>query len=226
MWTQTTIHFATLSAIIRLAHKYQCHNILRQALHVLTSYYTRNHEEWKARENHPLIAAPEDAIDAVHLARLTDKPDVLTTALFQCAYLGPRIVGGAMRPDGSRVTLSNTDIALCLRARESITALNLLGLQHLAQTVTSNMWCTCAKECRNTAFAFWKAATLGFEGYDPVSLHPWVDVLTEFKHNRVDNPGVSFCQSCMECIYANFALTSPRAGTWERLPGIFGVTED
>lgn len=209
-----------------MAHKYQCQNILRQALYVLTSYYTRNHEEWKTRENHPLIATPKDAIDAVLLARLTDTPAVLTTALFQCAHLGPGIMDEVVRLDGSRVTLPNADIALCLRARESIAALDLLGLQHLAQTVSSTRWCVSPEECRNTAFAFWKAATLGFDGYDPVSLHPWVNVLAEFENLHLDTPGVSFCKLCMESIYTNFALTSPRAGTWERLPGIFGVTED
>ena len=226
MWTQSTIHFASLSAIVRLAHKYQCHDILRQALKVLTSYYTRDHDKWKARANHPLIATPEDAIDAVLLARLTDTPAVLATALFQCTYLGPGIMDGVMRLDKSHVMLSNADVALCLRARESIAALDLLGLQHLVQIVSSNRSCYLPKECRNAAFAFWKAATLGFDGYDRVSLLPWVNVIVEFMNRRIDNLVVSFCHSCAQCINASTVLTSSRSGTWQRLPGIFGVTKD
>ena len=67
-----------------MAHKYQFETILKQALGVLESYYTNDHKRWMARKTSPLKAQPGDAIEAVILARLTDTPSILPTALLQC----------------------------------------------------------------------------------------------------------------------------------------------
>ena len=123
-----TVSFDTLSALVRLGHKYEFEEIVEEAMKWLEVYYTTNFEVWKKyirgiRDPPFLVSAgpSADDIDAVNLARLTGHHSILPIALYRCAQLTVDDLLDGMTCRGGRVVaLSADDARRCLRAKESL----------------------------------------------------------------------------------------------------------
>ncbi|KAI0706604.1 hypothetical protein C8Q76DRAFT_801008 [Earliella scabrosa] len=123
-----TVSFDTLSALVRLGHKYEFEEIVEEAMKWLEVYYTTNFDVWKkyirgVRDPPFLISAGPSAhdIDAVNLARLTGNHSILPVALYRCAQLTVDDLLDGMTGRGGRVVaLSADDARQCLRAKESL----------------------------------------------------------------------------------------------------------
>ena len=84
--TLTAVPFEVLASLIRMGHKYALQDILDHALSRLKKYYTDDLAGWKdpaSRERY-VTATDDDALTAVALARLTNTPSLLPTALLIC----------------------------------------------------------------------------------------------------------------------------------------------
>ncbi|PIL33271.1 hypothetical protein GSI_04721 [Ganoderma sinense ZZ0214-1] len=83
------VPFAVLASLIRMAHKYAIQDVLDDALSRLKRYYTNDLSLWRdpdARARY-VTATAHDAPAAVELARLTNTPLLLPTALLVCVGL-------------------------------------------------------------------------------------------------------------------------------------------
>ncbi len=113
--------YKKLSALIVLADKYQLESIAQQAVECLKAAFTKSFEQWDTRPEADGLQTKEDcepctdhrlrAIDAVHLARITDTPSVLPLALYHCALLGDRVTEGWTHQDGTVQQLAPEDLA-------------------------------------------------------------------------------------------------------------------
>ncbi|PIL26519.1 hypothetical protein GSI_12277 [Ganoderma sinense ZZ0214-1] len=113
--------FDEVYAVITLAHKYHIEDVQRQALYSLREYtFNDNFEVWKGERQEVMKVDGACAIGAVHLARLLDVPQMLPIALYKCLNLGPNILDGWTRSDGSVERLSQDDIKRCISAQRSL----------------------------------------------------------------------------------------------------------
>ena len=114
-----------ISAIIRLDHKYELKGMYEQAMNYLTTYYTTNFDTWvDGRNAAQWQPDPVHAIGAINLARLTNTTSILPLAFYICATLGPDLVRGFIRADGSVERLSADDLRLCLEMKARLAAEN------------------------------------------------------------------------------------------------------
>ncbi|KAI0742362.1 hypothetical protein C8Q80DRAFT_1108543 [Daedaleopsis nitida] len=129
--------FHIMSALIRLAHKYQIDDVEKRAISALCSIYTTDLTDWF---DFVRTVSDDDscAIAAVNLARLTETPTstILPSALFNCVLLTSDVLDGYTREDGSVEYLSQDDLKRCIDAAPELsatTAGNALGLALHAQ---------------------------------------------------------------------------------------------
>ena len=217
----TDIEFSCISAIIRMAHKYQFEVILKKFLGVLQSYYTNDHQLWIAREANPLKAQPRDAFEAVLLARLTDTPSILPAALLQCSALGPDLLEGYMRNGVTPVALSQADTLLCLRARESLLKADTIDLRRLSRVVSMTKDCEDPDKCLAYTFKIWQAVTSGFPGYDRSSILPLADVISLLGEHKQPQYRNVYCFPCWKGIVGLYYVDHRRAKLWDDLPRLF-----
>ncbi|PIL28387.1 hypothetical protein GSI_09538 [Ganoderma sinense ZZ0214-1] len=128
--SQDTLPFATVAAVIRVAHKYQAQEVLAAASDRLESFLIPGpghwidspalswEDRWTLGQRQCGIAfEAQDAIEAVNLARLVDRPRMLPVALYLCCFVDPvRLRDGVARADGVVEKLSDEDFARCMRA--------------------------------------------------------------------------------------------------------------
>lgn len=117
--------FATVSACVRLAQKYELSNLRDASLKYLKIYHPRDFSSWSSRG---AWSAPRfeklHVIGVVNLARLTGEDTILPTALLACivSLNGEQLFGGFLREDGSKEMLSTADLALCFEAQARLSA--------------------------------------------------------------------------------------------------------
>ncbi|KAI0742390.1 hypothetical protein C8Q80DRAFT_1273069 [Daedaleopsis nitida] len=109
--------YHTISAWIRLGHKYQIHHLVERSLAHLRRF-PRLH-----------------AIGVVNLARITEAYDLIPTALMSCCMLDAGIAIGFPREDGSMERLCAADIELCFKAKENLIEARVQLLHHIADSV-------------------------------------------------------------------------------------------
>ncbi|KAI0742371.1 hypothetical protein C8Q80DRAFT_1238079 [Daedaleopsis nitida] len=142
----STLHFSTrkvdmasISAIIRIDHKYELKGLYDQAMSYLTTYYTSSFDEWhQGRNTFEWRPEPTQAIGAINLARLTNTPSILPLAFYICATLGPDIARGYLREDGTVEYLSHEDLYHCLRLKEKLVAENVRAAYFVLQYARSS----------------------------------------------------------------------------------------
>ena len=83
------VPFEVLASLIRMGHKYGLQDILDHALSRLKKYYTNDFAAWKdpAGRARYVTATDDDAPSVVALARLTNTPSLLPTALLVCTQI-------------------------------------------------------------------------------------------------------------------------------------------
>ena len=82
------VEFSTVTALVKLGHKYAIPDVLDDALSRFKQYYPNNitsyHLGRGSLRSDVIIARPQDAITAIHLARLTNTPSILPAAFLVC----------------------------------------------------------------------------------------------------------------------------------------------
>ena len=114
--------FHVISALIRLAHKYQIEDVEKRSLSALCAIYPSNLERWLETDS---TIDDEDrvyAIAAVNLAHLTDTSSILPSAFYHCALLLSRVLLGFTREDGTKEYLSQNDLGRCMDGTAKLVA--------------------------------------------------------------------------------------------------------
>ena len=83
------VPFAVLASLIRMAHKYAVQDVLDDALSRLKKFYTTDLAAWQdsASRARYVATSPSQAPEVVALARLTNTPSLLPSALLLCTGL-------------------------------------------------------------------------------------------------------------------------------------------
>ncbi|KAI0700398.1 hypothetical protein C8T65DRAFT_790601 [Cerioporus squamosus] len=119
--------YHTLSACIRLGHKYQISKLVEHSIKYLKQFYPSDFDKWTAHgrkrtESEYGLHGLTDrhCIDVVQLAHLTQELELLPTALMACCLLQDDIVNGFEREDGTREYLSAADLGRCFKAARKL----------------------------------------------------------------------------------------------------------
>ncbi|EIW56896.1 uncharacterized protein TRAVEDRAFT_73252 [Trametes versicolor FP-101664 SS1] len=120
-----TPSFHMISAVIRIAHKYEMAEMLAQAVKFLKQRFPTS---FRAYEKLSVTARVQmNPIGVVNLARLIDEPSLLPTAFLDCCLLASsELLRGYKHEDGSVETLTQEDLLRCLNAREELAKYTLI----------------------------------------------------------------------------------------------------
>ncbi|KAI1792557.1 hypothetical protein LXA43DRAFT_1093523 [Ganoderma leucocontextum] len=192
----TKVSFEQLFAVTRLSHKYQVDDILQQAISLLRTYYTTRPDcSTKTRTRCDAFTATQ-AIGAVNLARLTETPVILPRALFHCASIGPSILAGWTREDGTVEHLNPADVTRALKGRDFFIKESFYGLRRI--------------------FAAKQILRRSFEDFEPrLIFEPWANLIKEA--GEID----PLCSNCLEVVRMNQEEVVRKI--WLDLPGFFGL---
>ncbi|CDO75242.1 hypothetical protein BN946_scf184633.g1 [Trametes cinnabarina] len=137
--------FDEISACIRIGHKYQIEDLVKRNTEYLQKFYPADFDAYVAARRHrPKRFKPIHAIGVVNLARLTGTQSLLPAALMECCTLGPEIVQGFKRADGTAEVLSPEDLGRCFIGRARMAQASArIAHQMFRQTV--------ARGCRHPA---------------------------------------------------------------------------
>ncbi|TFK84823.1 hypothetical protein K466DRAFT_495907 [Polyporus arcularius HHB13444] len=114
--------FHVISALIRLSRKYQIEDVEKRSLSALCAIYATELCRWADIDS---AIDEEDrffAIAAVNLARLTDTPSILPSALYHCVLLQSDLLLGFTREDGTKEYLSQEDLGKCIDGTAQLVA--------------------------------------------------------------------------------------------------------
>ena len=211
--------FNQVSAVIRLAHKYNVEDILRQGLSALKTYYTDDFDLFESEpctlvEFHDGDAC---AISAVNLAQLTDTPEILPFALYKCCALGGAILDGCKREDGTSDRLDTETLRRCLDGRNAL-AREAFSIISRVFCATQHPGCTNAnrKVCRHAIQAILTECVISDSASEATVLDSWRIVI------RGEGKDRNMCNSCIEELVRR--ELQARKDVWKRLPEIFGIT--
>ncbi|RPD58518.1 hypothetical protein L226DRAFT_614694 [Lentinus tigrinus ALCF2SS1-7] len=119
------IAFETLSACIRLGHKYQVDYLLEQALGYLEHYFPQDFDKWNEERvfEGPPTWSPWHAIGVVGIARRMGWSTILLSALMVCCTLPvATLVNGFVTSDGILAKLDNEDLIRCMSGKVALMA--------------------------------------------------------------------------------------------------------
>ncbi|TBU23770.1 hypothetical protein BD311DRAFT_810469 [Dichomitus squalens] len=216
--------FPLVSALIRLAHKYQIGSLEQRAIEALKRMYPNTFESFvqvqsevypadanNARQlasNPPVLATY--AISATNLARLTNTTSVLPAALYHCVCLGGAVVRGLVREGGPVEFLSEADLAICINATSLLTCAS-------AEYVDS-MQCSLSYTC----------------GTPHVCGRIWNETMKKLKEEwqlRLGSHALrgsahdyrELCTSCL--VLAQKRDLAERRQVWQRLPKLLDIAD-
>ncbi|PIL26525.1 hypothetical protein GSI_12283 [Ganoderma sinense ZZ0214-1] len=110
-----------LSALARLSHKYQIHDVEKQALDLLRETYVDDFDKWyfafPSFTDSSVSLPYTHCIGVVNIARLTNTPSLLPSALYFCCALGSDLLDSWKREDGCIEHLSIDDLKRCFTAK-------------------------------------------------------------------------------------------------------------
>lgn len=231
--------FAELAAIARIAHKYQAETVAADALDRIEQLFlprpTAKHwvkfvHPWdgslaKAQVRYKLTLAPEDAVQAVNLAHLFDKPLMLPLALYMCCLLDPlQLRNGVWRKDGTLERLSDEDFVRCINAIPIMTRENCDHLRRILDHANGVQpeGCSDQEKCAKGA----KEAVQAFGRYtlSLTDLFLRVDKRAgPHKHFKVDEYLSWACVACRKQHLETSARMCHEA--WRNLPQWLGFTD-
>ena len=127
--------FCMLAAICRIGHKYQAAEAVDAASERIVLFFEKACSEgrllnagwddfWESHQrNIGITVELTDAIEAINLARLLDKPSILPFAFYLCCAAHPlHLRNGVRREDGTLQTLSDVDYLKCAWATPQLLA--------------------------------------------------------------------------------------------------------
>ncbi|KAI0682741.1 hypothetical protein C8T65DRAFT_826237 [Cerioporus squamosus] len=213
--------FSQLSALIRLAHKYQIDDIQDEALSVLKTRFAYSlTNSWCDGEKAFDVPDPACAIEVIHIAGLTDTPALLPFAFYMCATIGGKTVEGWRREDGTMVYLSQEDlktfidgsVRLARKAEEVVTS--------VADIVRVRAGTSCppstGQQCRSSMSAVHRGFLASRRDELPNTPFCWYDTVAGLVRQH------PCCLSCSASVLSG-VLVRCAVPLWFRLPGIFGL---
>ncbi|KAI0350435.1 hypothetical protein OH77DRAFT_1489151 [Trametes cingulata] len=231
---QADIPFATISALIRLGHKYEMPDVVDEAARHLEKHFTTDFKTWMKycdKEDFSDIEFSEDRnadyIEAVNLARLTGRNASLPLALYCCCQLDiSEILQGVERESGEIVRLSLDDAERCIRGREGL----LRASAELMSVVESEARggapcdsCTRQEQCARKMKDMLESVLL------MLCYHLTTEVLSGKKPmgsllaNDAGGRG-SLCHDCRDSLFGQYRVR--QRITWGELPKILGISAD
>ncbi|PIL28389.1 hypothetical protein GSI_09540 [Ganoderma sinense ZZ0214-1] len=126
--------FPVLAALGRLSHKYQLDQLLAGVIRRMKDTFTTQLDVWDPTQASGFCSAgsslrlelelePSDAIEALNLIRLLDRPEMIPTAVFGCCQesLALLLQGTTRRGDGvTAERLSPSDLELCFKVERKL----------------------------------------------------------------------------------------------------------
>ncbi|PIL26531.1 hypothetical protein GSI_12289 [Ganoderma sinense ZZ0214-1] len=209
--------FDEISAVIRLAHKYHIPSIQEQALRALQAYhFTSDFDVYFGPPKNHISLHNIQHIGAVNLARLTDTPLMLPSALYGCCHIGGRLLDGWTREDGTVEHLSTDDIKRCFDAHFLLAREQAPVPSRLCAPVPLDR-CTERGRCKLYVTALAGSPSL-------VEMVMKEDMLTDRSPLIRSLQSNSMCDGCMQVLLEWDRLERKRV--WDRLPQIFGIAVD
>lgn len=209
-----------VSAVVRLAHKYQIEDVERRAL----SAFQEDRIRYSALVD-PLVPnrlgynrRQGSEIGIVNIARLTDTPSLLPYALYECAVkLGGAVVEGFTREDGSVEYLSPDDLRRCIDGLPKLCK-KAVSIFDLIFDDTASETCSRKSECSKALTLASSDVTLRGLSADPSILETWGELIREFVYDE------NICASCEEELLRRDREQCRAA--WDALPELFCLEID
>ncbi|KAM5544055.1 hypothetical protein V8D89_002241 [Ganoderma adspersum] len=142
---EQAVTFPVLAALARLSHKYQLDQLLAAAIHRLKGTFTTQLDVWEHSGRFymrsPLRLEYSNAIEALNLFRLLDRPEMIPVALYECCQHGPAfLLHGVTRKDGvTQESLSPSDLELCFQVRGELLRATVRLLTELCESYTARL---------------------------------------------------------------------------------------
>ena len=137
--------FSVLAALARLSHKYQLDQLLAAAIHRLKRTFSTQLDAYERSggfcTRSPLKLRCYDAIEALNLFRLLDRPEMIPVALYECCQYGPAfLLQGITRVDGiTRENLSPSGLELCFQVTTELVRATVRLLTELCESYTARL---------------------------------------------------------------------------------------
>ncbi|OJT03173.1 hypothetical protein TRAPUB_6249 [Trametes pubescens] len=217
-YSEPPYSYHTISASVRLGHKYQMSDLLDNALTYLKSYYPTNYDDWKEFLEYgpPGFDPPRTyAIGVVNLAHLTGEVDLLLMALLVCCTIDSAdLARGFEREDGSREQLTVDDIGLCYAAKTRLLTISVKIMLRVRRPELSAA-CTAKQNCSEEL----RLVLMAVQGEGELDLK--ADPSVESKAFGLALDAAKLCKSCHTMV--DKCTTSERKAAWEQLEEIFGI---
>ncbi|KAM5539630.1 hypothetical protein V8D89_006739 [Ganoderma adspersum] len=212
------LDFHQISAIIRLAHKYNFPDLLDQTITLLQQHFTSDFDIWN---DNPVQYASE-SIAVINLARLVGIPSLLPSAFYMCAALHGAILDGFEREDKSVEYLSQEDVKRCMNGWNKLVEASLALIVHIfSLTANPSRADACDRriKCPVALHAMMGDAVAECMQSSVSALASWGPFI---QHNFPRD--VQLCENCKQA--AVDRDYTARRRLWEELPAIFDIEVD
>ena len=214
---EVPLTFDQAAAVVRLAHKYDLPDVSDQALALLEehAFPPDSPRAPQPLPNPTLIVHDINAIGAVNLARLVDRPALLISALHRCTALGSAVLDGWTREDGQVEHLAPGDLKLCMDAHVPLQRARVTLFVECAYNENPHRHCATPGKCAIALRAVQDAMFREEFRQPRATLDAWETPVGE----RADACGA--CRCCREMVEGCDA--SARGDAWVGLPETFGI---
>ena len=206
-----------LSAVLRLAHKYQVDQLMAQAISHLTEYYTDDFRDWINLERTTCLEADYiDAITAINLAHLTNTPSILPLAYLDACEAGSALFDGCVRGGAYVEGLPIKDLRHIMDGKAAVLTHCSKAIARIFSPEPSET-CTSNKACMRALV--YKASEL-----DEMLRLLTVEGMARCWANefRLDTgSGWTICEECRDMVQERDL--EERRDFWKALPGMFNL---
>ena len=203
--------FHQLSALVRLAHKYQIDDLQAQAV---SAFQTSFVSDFVSLKNlNPAFKTPEGCgIEMVYLARLLDMPNLLPFTFYCATFVGGRVANGWTLEDGTQRYLEPDDLRRYIDGHATLRAWAKPMLARVFDTKPAR-GCTRLEGCGPALEDMYARDIVQRLKNDPDLLRSWKSV------NRCQKYDI--CERCRDMLEIRFK--AERAIVWSLLPSIFDL---
>ncbi|KAM5539632.1 hypothetical protein V8D89_006741 [Ganoderma adspersum] len=210
--------FHQISAIIRLAHKYNVWDILDQAIAALQDHFTTDFASWDSGTNQGVIKVRfQQSIGVINLARLLDRPTLLPSAFYKCALLGSAVLDGYRREDRSVEHLLLEDVKRCINGRNKLVQQAFTIVLEVFMSRPCDE-CTSAAVCQTALQQLLEVAMVSCREASASVPQGWDDVIRKCAQES------HLCAPCEKVVLEREYKVRKRV--WNALPGIFDIKVD
>lgn len=209
--------FDVVSAVVRLAHKYNVEDVQAQALDALKMWCTDDFKTWCSTSEDPIDAEFKRAIGVVNIARLTDTPSMLPVAFYHCCALGGGLRDGWTRRDGTIETCTQEDVWRCLEGRDRLAKESIAHLYRVFRPIVSDT-CRTLNACTSSLGRILARVMVNEDAGSSTLLDSWAIPINKYTND---------CPLCADCKQELLDRDiHERQKLWNKLPGIFDLSID